>query len=92
MRLEDTERDLLSQAAAVHDSGTVEPGSPAHRLVVESRAVRVMAAALNENPATALWEALWYAEMLQLDGSDRIRLSVLRGGYDEIQRQERGEA
>ncbi|WP_188196039.1 DUF6461 domain-containing protein [Nonomuraea sp. SYSU D8015] len=87
-RLEDIERDLLAQAAAVRNSEPAQPGSPAHRLVVESRAVRVMAAALNENPATALWEALWYAEMLQLDGPDRIRLHVLRAGYDEIERQE----
>lgn len=91
-RLEDVERDLLAQAAAVHDSGLAEPGSPAHRLVVESRAFRVMIAALNENPATALWEALWYAEMLRLDGPDRIRLNVLRAGYDEIERQEEGQA
>lgn len=85
-RLEDVERDLLAQAAAVHESGTVVSGSPAHRLIVESRAVRVLVAALNENPATALWEALWYADMLQLDGPDRIRLNVLRAVYDEIER------
>ncbi|MFC4590632.1 DUF6461 domain-containing protein [Sphaerisporangium corydalis] len=90
-RLEDVERDLLAEAAAVHDSGPVEPGSPAHRLVVESRAVRVMIAALNESPATALWEALWYAEMLRLDGPDRIRLTVLRAGYDEIERRGEGQ-
>jgi hypothetical protein len=86
-RLEDVERDLLAQAAAMHDSGPAEPGSRVRRLVVESRAVRVMVAALNENPARALWEALWYAEMLRLDGPDRIRLNVLRAGYDEIERQ-----
>lgn len=63
------------------------PRSQAHRLVVESRAVRVVLVALSENPATALCEALWYAEMLPLDGPDRIRLSVLRAGYDEIERQ-----
>ena len=86
-RLEDVERDLLAQSAALHDSGLVEPGSPAHRLIVESRGVRVTAAALNENPARALWEALWYAEMLQWDSPDRIRLNLLRSAYGEIEQQ-----
>jgi hypothetical protein len=86
-RLEGVERDLLTESAALHESGPVEPGSPAHRLIVESRAVRVMVAALNENPARALWEALWYAEMLQWDSADRIRLNLLRSGYDEIEQQ-----
>ncbi|MFI6505943.1 DUF6461 domain-containing protein [Nonomuraea typhae] len=86
--LGDIERDLLAQARAAQGSpGPVESDSLVSQLIDKSRAVMVLTAALHDDPATALWEALWHWDMLRPDEQDRMRMALLRSARDEVERQ-----